>query len=173
MRFKLPKSVLALALALTAAMQPATVLARSGEPGGGVLRPLTSTCLQESAMRHGVLVLEMLMLLYSEQGTTGKNTGNTNSTYDIGLFQINSIHLDEIARTFGFTETRLRNDGCANAEVAAWHLNRVAPAERLARVQSEDEYFSVLANYHSFTPRYNARYAGMLKNAFYKLQGSR
>lgn len=164
---------LALTVGLFASLLPHTSFGTPNQPQKAGLVPLTSHCLQQSALRHGVLALELLMILYSEQGTTGENTGNTNDTYDIGLFQINSIHLGEIARTFGFSEARLRNDGCANAEVAAWHLNRVAPAGKLAQVQSEDEYFSILANYHSFTPRHNARYAGMLKNAFYKLQGSR
>lgn len=153
-----------------ALLLPSTAPAYQYHYREGELAPLTSACLQDAALRHGVLVLEMLMILYSEQGSSGKNTSNTNNTYDVGLFQINSIHLENVRRTFGFSETQLRNDGCANAEVAAWLLSKAAPAHRLAQAQTEDEYFSILARYHSVTPKHNARYAKLLRNAFYKLQ---
>lgn len=137
---------------------------------GDTFKPMTAQCLAQSAQRHGVLPIELLMILYVERGATGYSTPNTNRTYDIGLFQINSIHLERL-KSFGYTEQQLRNDGCLNVEFAAWYLSQVAPMHLLAQAQSEDEYFSILANYHSRTPKYNKRYAEMLKQAFYKIQG--
>lgn len=144
-----------------------TAVAVAEEP----LRPLTAACLAESAKRHGVMQMELLMIMHVERGTSGQTSGNSNKSYDIGLFQINSIHLKELAG-YGISEAQLRNDGCLNAEVAAWHLSKVAPAEKLAQARSEDEYFSLLANYHSVTPKYNKRYSELLKRAFYSIQGA-
>lgn len=155
--------------AAAGALALAGLLATSTAHAGEQLKPLTAQCLAESAERHGVMQMELLMILHVERGTSGQTTGNSNKTYDIGLFQINSIHLKELAG-YGITESMLKNDGCLNAEVAAWHLARVAPAEKLAQAKSEDEYLSLLANYHSVTPKYNRIYSGLLKNAFNAMQ---
>lgn len=138
----------------------------------GYRRPMSAQCFAEAAARHGVLQMELLMILYVERGTLGQTTGNDNKTYDIGMFQINSIHLPKL-REFGYSEAQLLNDGCLNVEFAAWHLSQVAPAERLAQARTEEEYFSILANYHSVTPKYNQIYAQRLKSAFNRIQGGR
>lgn len=135
------------------------------------VKPLTAACLVDAARQHGVMPMELLAILYVERGSVGQDTQNTNKTYDISLFQINSIHIKKL-KQYGISEAELRNDGCLSAYVAAWHLASVAPAHKLARVESEAEYFSILANYHSVTPKYNQRYAKLLEKAFKALTAS-
>ena len=128
--------------------------------------PLTQECLASVASEYDIHPDILLAILFVEGGTVGENSrANANGSYDIGLFQINSIHLNKL-KGYGITEDQLRNDGCVNARVAAWHLATVVSSSELSAASSEDEYLSTLARYHSFTPQYNAIYAKRLKTAF-------
>lgn len=128
--------------------------------------PLTSECLVEISKEYDVHPDVMLAIMFVEGGTVGQNSkSNQNGSYDIGLFQINSIHLKQL-KQYGISEAQLRNDGCTNARVAAWHLARVVPQGSLASIDNESDYLSALARYHSFTPEFNAVYAKRLKKAF-------
>ncbi|KKN80598.1 hypothetical protein LCGC14_0328170 [marine sediment metagenome] len=143
--------------------------AQADEP----ITPLSYQCLQDVSQRYGIHTDVLFAILMVEGGTVGKdNAGNTNGTYDIGPFQINSMHLPEI-RTKGITESQLRNNGCTNANVAAWILQRSVMNERvLSGINDEDSYLKALARYHSATPVHNERYAGLLRNAFSRLYAS-
>jgi soluble lytic murein transglycosylase-like protein len=139
---------------------------------GEAIKPLTSECLSGIAKEYDIHPDIMLAILHVEGGTVGKNSApNHNGTYDIGLFQINSMHLGKL-KQYGITETQLRNDGCVNARVAAWHLSTVVPQGSLSNLDDEQTYLSALARYHSFTPKYNAIYASRLKRAFNYLYAS-
>jgi len=130
--------------------------------------PLSVDCLQQVSATYGVHLDVLLAILIVEGGTVGQNNrGNTDLSYDIGPFQINSIHLPELRR-MGITEEQLRNNGCVNASVAAWHLRRVV-APVAGGVITQDDYLRALARYHSATPVHNERYAGLLRNAFGRL----
>lgn len=130
------------------------------------IRPLTAECLQGAAQRHGVHTDVLLAILMVEGGTVGKNSrGNNNGSYDIGPFQINSIHRGTLKR-MGVSEEALRNNGCLNAEVAAWHIRRTLSPEVLSRVHDEDSYLRAIARYHSVTPAKNRIYADKLREAF-------
>lgn len=144
--------VIVLCLSITSLSQAAT--------------PLTNECLVQISKEYQVHPDIMLAILFVEGGTVGENSrANQNGSYDIGLFQINSMHLSTLKK-FGITEEQLRNDGCTNARVAAWHLSSVVPKASLAKADDEDAYLSALARYHSVTPKFNAIYAKQLKKAF-------
>jgi hypothetical protein len=136
------------------------------------VRPLTAQCLKETGQSYGIHTDVLLAFLYVEGGTVGQNSkSNSNGTYDIGLFQINSMHRKAIA-ALGISEDRLRNDGCVNAKVAAWHLKNTLTPEVLAGIHNEDDYLHALALYHSATPKYNQIYAEKLRRAFQRIYAS-
>lgn len=129
-------------------------------------KPLTSSCLKSVAENYQIHPDVLLALLLVEGGTVGENSrANVNGSYDIGLFQINSIHRPALA-ALGVTEEQLRNDGCLNAAVAGWHLRRVLTPEVMANVTDDESYLRAIALYHSATPRFNEIYAGKLRTAF-------
>ena len=82
---------------------------------------------------------------------------NTNGTVDMGMAQINSIHLPELAR-HGIQSQHLF-DPCVASYVAAWMLRKNIDRHGLT-------WFGVAA-YHSLTPEHNQRYQGLLMKALY------
>ena len=82
---------------------------------------------------------------------------NANGTVDMGMAQINSIHLPELAR-HGIQSQHLF-DPCVASYVAAWLLRKNIDRHGLT-------WFGVAA-YHSLTPEHNQRYQGLLMNALY------
>ena len=82
---------------------------------------------------------------------------NTNGTVDMGMAQINSIHLPELAR-HGIQSQHLF-DPCVASYVAAWLLRRNIDRHGLT-------WFGVAA-YHSLTPEHNQRYQGLLMKVLY------
>ena len=147
------------------------VLAMASPASANQARPLTSECVVGAASQHGVHVDILLAILMVEGGRVGHNSrANKNGSYDIGPFQINSIHLGDLSG-LGVSEAALRNDGCVNAQVAAWHLRRVLTPEVLATVQDGDSYLSAIARYHSVNQPYNRIYAEKLRKALERLNG--
>ena len=82
---------------------------------------------------------------------------NTNGTVDMGMAQINSIHLPELAR-HGIQSQHLF-DPCVASYVAAWLLRRNIDRHGLT--------WHGVAAYHSLTPEHNLRYQGLLMKVLY------
>ena len=113
------------------------------------------SCLQSAAEFHGVNPHLLLAVLQVESGLNPSAVGkNTNGTVDIGIGQINSMHLPELQR-YGVTEKHLL-DGCKGAYVSAWFLKR--------NLERHGYTWFGAAAYHSTTPVHNTRYQGLLKN---------
>ena len=79
---------------------------------------------------------------------------NSNGTSDIGIGQINSIHLKELA-TFGIEPQHLM-DACIGTYVAAWHLKK--------GMMAKGNTWQAIASYHSSNPYLNHRYQVLLNN---------
>lgn len=136
------------------------------------ISPVTAQCLVDVSNQSGIHTDVLLAILMVEGGTVGKdNNGNTNGTYDIGPFQINSMHLPRL-KHMGISETKLRNNGCVNATVAAVILRESIPDNVMASIKTPEDYLRAIARYHSKTPKYNERYAKLLHTAFERLYAS-
>lgn len=115
----------------------------------------SASCLQSAAEFHGVNPHLLLAVLQVESGLNPRAVGkNTNGTVDLGIGQINSMHLPELQR-YGVTEKHLL-DGCKGAYVSAWFLKR--------GLERHGYTWFGAAAYHSVTPVHNLRYQGLLKN---------
>lgn len=83
-------------------------------------KPAWAYCWEEAASRYD-LEPELLQAIASvESGSRAQamNYSNRNGTRDIGLMQINSIHLPRLLKQ-GITEERLLNEPCLSVEVGA------------------------------------------------------
>ena len=118
-------------------------------------QPNPIECLQAAAQYHGVHPYLLLAVLSVESGLNPKAVGkNTNGTYDLGLGQINSMHLPELRR-HGVHAQHLM-EPCKATYVTAWYLRK--GLDRHGR-----NWFGA-ASYHSTTPVHNARYQRLLRN---------
>jgi soluble lytic murein transglycosylase-like protein len=86
--------------------------------------PATASCWGAAAQRHGVAA-ELLVAVARTESNLNANAVNRShlqrtGSYDIGLMQINSRHLPQLARR-GIQEADLF-DACVNLQVGAWLL---------------------------------------------------
>jgi hypothetical protein len=134
---KLPHSS-SLAIALALAMLPPFVRA---------------DCIDDAAARHHVNAVVLRAIGWHESRLQPWALGhNANGSVDLGAFQINSIHLSELAR-HGVDRTSLA-DGCVSAEVAAWHYRR--------QVEQQGDTWLAVGAYHSHTVARAAWYANRI-----------
>ncbi|WP_208456190.1 conjugal transfer protein TrbN [Burkholderia sp. BCC0044] len=146
---------------------------RSGASVGGLLFALTFpvwtthaadmpteriTCSIAAAVRYQIPVNAMLAVAEQEGGRPGLRMRNANGTYDVGAMQMNTAYLKELKR-FGIEERDVAGPGCYPYHLAAWRLRRHVLDDR-------GDIWTRIANYHSRTPVYNARYrAAIIKRA--------
>lgn len=79
-------------------------------------------CWHEAAARYALPVALLVAIAEQESGFNPKaiNSANRNGTRDLGLMQINSMHLPRLAR-YGIREQDLF-EPCTNVHVGAWVL---------------------------------------------------
>lgn len=77
-------------------------------------------CWQEASERYAVPIDLLYAVARVETGNRGNivSKRNANGTYDIGLMQINSMHLPRLKR-MGITQQMLLQDPCLNLNVGA------------------------------------------------------
>jgi hypothetical protein len=110
-------------------------------------------CIDDAAAHHQVNALVLRAIGWHESHLDPAAVGhNANGTVDIGAFQINSVHLPDLAR-YGVT-SRLLTDGCVSAYVAAWHYRR--------QMDRFGNTWSAIGAYHSHTPSRAAWYANRI-----------
>lgn len=90
----------------------------------------------------------LLSIAQVEGGRVGTISMNTNGTADLGPMQINTIWINDIARSTGqptrMVQYRLINDGCYNVGIGAWILQK--------NILRTGNAWVGAAHYHSRTP---------------------
>ena len=106
-------------------------------------------CIAGAAQFHRVdpQLLKAILMVESKLNPRALNQ-NANGTRDIGVAQVNTIHLPTLEK-HGIGEKELQ-DGCVNVYVGAWLLSK-----QIARHGMN--WFGIAA-YHSTTPSKNAHY---------------
>jgi soluble lytic murein transglycosylase-like protein len=116
---------------------------------GFLMADAKATCYKQAADSYKVnaRVLKAIALTESGENPLAVAT-NTNKTEDIGLMQINSIHLPGlVSRGIGKKELL---DGCTNVKVAAQLLRE--------KMDKWGNGWRAIGAYHSETPHLNAKY---------------
>jgi len=134
-------------------MSPSRVRVASALLALVLVEPARADCVDDAAAHHQVNALVLRAIGWHESRLDPAAVGhNANGSIDIGAFQINSIHLPDLAR-YGVTD-RLLADGCVSAYVAAWHYRR--QMDRLGNT------WDAVGAYHSRTPSRAAWYANRI-----------
>lgn len=107
-------------------------------------------CILEAAQCFQINPLIIKAIIWQESRNRQQVMNrNTNSTVDVGIMQINSVHFKAL-KSLGIDETLLRENSCANIFSGAWVLK-----------QSIERYgytWNGIGNYHSKTPEHHDRY---------------
>lgn len=84
----------------------------------------SNLCFEEASVRYRVNKFILMAIAKTESGFNPKAVNlNKGGTRDIGIMQINSVHLPELLK-FGITENRLFSEPCTNIHVGAWILSK-------------------------------------------------
>lgn len=112
-------------------------------------------CIQGAAKQQRIhpAVLRAVLSVESRLDPFARNV-NANGSVDLGIGQINSVHLPELSR-MGIQEKHLL-DPCIGPYVAAWHLAR--------QLRRYGENWWGVGAYHSTTPQHNQRYQVLVYN---------
>jgi len=117
-------------------------------------RPLTVDCVAKAALEYGVPLAALMGILAAEGGKEGEAKQNSNGSWDLGPFQVNTCNLNTLAAQ-GFSPEAILTDGCVNARAAAWILRR-----EYART---GDLWTAIGAYHSRTPHFHAAYIANVK----------
>lgn len=111
--------------------------------------PAAADCIDDAARYQGVHPHVLRAIAYHESRMKPETVNhNKNSTRDIGLMGINTVHGGELSR-YGIGPDRLF-DPCVNAYVGAWLLRR--------KVDKYGATWKAVAAYHSETPEIGEAY---------------
>ncbi|MCT4575013.1 MAG: lytic transglycosylase domain-containing protein [Alphaproteobacteria bacterium] len=126
-----------------------------------VASQLIMSCIISSAAAYNIPSSAIYAIMEAEGGKTGQLSKNSNGSYDLGLMQINTLWLPELAKHWGITETEaayvLVNDTCANINVASWILKKKINEANGSMIKG-------ISYYHSRTPKHGIKYAKRILN---------
>lgn len=107
-------------------------------------------CSLAASLAYDVPTNLLLAVAEKEAGKPGQWVRNENGTYDGGSLQFNTAYLRELSR-FGISARDVAAPGCYPYLLAAWRIR--------AHLRNDaGDLWTRAANYHSRTPRHNARY---------------
>jgi hypothetical protein len=116
-------------------------------------QPASADCFDDAATYHHVNadVLRAIAWEESHNRPDARHT-NTDGSIDYGLMQINSVHLETLAR-FGIGTADLMVP-CKSLYIAAWHLQR--------QMAKYGNTWAAIGAYHSATPALRDAYAARI-----------
>ena len=124
-------------------------------------RALSWECVVEAADVYSLPLAALVGILATEGGKTGEALSNTNGTWDLGGFQVNTCHVNELQQA-GFSPEAVLRDGCVNAHAAAWILRKEYDRTR--------NIWDAVGAYHSRTPKYRDAYIARVKEHLARLE---
>lgn len=125
------------------------------------LRPLTAACVLDAARVNGMPPAALFGVLATEGGKTGEALSNKNGTWDMGPFQVNTVHLNELA-AMGISPDAVLRDGRVNAYAAAWLLRK--------EYRRTGDLWQAIGAYHSRTPQRRDAYIRRVKSNLERLR---
>ena len=125
------------------------------------LHPLTADCVLDAARVSGMPVAALFAILATEGGRMGEALSKKNGTWDLGGFQINTVHLKDLA-AMGISPDAVLRDGRVNAHAAAWLLRK--------EYRRTGNLWQAIGAYHSRTPHRRDAYIRRVQANLKKLR---
>ena len=112
-------------------------------------------CLGWAASNYQVPVDALMGIMRVEGGHSGQAIADRNGTYDLGVMQINTLWVPQLARLwhvdYATAYRAVRDNGCENVYVGAWVLKQ--------KIAQTGTIYNGIADYHSATPSRGMPYA--------------
>lgn len=119
-------------------------------------------CINYSAKYFNVHPYIIKSIVVVEGGKNGTMSRNSNGTYDMGIMQINTIHLPEIKKKYpSLTWRDVAYKPCVNIGIGTSILR-----DRLNELKPGQDIWRGVGNYHSKTPKYRDRYLNKIYKAY-------
>ncbi|EKN6178775.1 lytic transglycosylase domain-containing protein [Yersinia enterocolitica] len=112
-------------------------------------------CIHQSAKRYQLPEELIIAVIRTEGGKNGVINYNKNGSVDLGIMQINDIHLARLKK-YGIRYNDVLNNTCTNIEVGTWILRQQFGAKVDYRIP--DTWWKAVGNYHSKTAKFNSAY---------------
>ena len=125
--------------------------------------PLTASCVVAAAHASDLPLAALIGILATENGRTGEALQNDNGTWDMGPFQVNTTHVNELAE-MGIAPEAVLQNGCTNAYAAAWLLRK--------EYNRTGNIWQAIGAYHSRTPHRRDAYIAQVKTNLARLSRS-
>jgi len=107
-------------------------------------------CSVTAAIKYEIPANILLAIAEKEGGKPGQWVSNSNGTHDIGSMQFNTAYLVDL-EPHGITAEDVAQAGCYPYDLAAWRVRQHIKNDK-------GDIWTKAANYHSRTPKYNAKY---------------
>lgn len=112
-------------------------------------------CSIQAANHYHIPANALLAVAEQEGGRPGQWVRNTNGTFDVGVLQFNTAYLKTLQQ-YGITADHVAQSGCFPYYLAAWRIKRHITMDKTG------DFWTKVANYHSYTPQHNAKYRGKI-----------
>lgn len=122
--------------------------------------PLTAACIVDAARASGLPLAALVGILAAENGRPGEALRNDNGTWDMGPYQVNTTHVNELA-AMGIEPESVLRDGCVNVHAAAWLLRR--------EYDRTGDLWQAIGLYHSRTPHRRDAYIARVRSHLARL----
>ncbi|EPG9766459.1 conjugal transfer protein TrbN [Escherichia coli] len=107
-----------------------------------------------AAVKYELPANLVLAVAAQENGKPGQWVKNRNGTSDVGPLQFNTSYLQSLKK-YGITASDVEKPGCYPYDLAAWRI-------RGHVLNDSGDLWTRVANYHSRTPYYNAKYRKLI-----------
>lgn len=128
-------------------------------------------CIQKASQEYSVPAPVIGAVYLTEKGKVGQAKPNYRNkdgytyvhSYDLGLMQINTIHLDTFSRTYGVDKGTvahyLKNDACFNINMGTYLLRK--------HIDKQENIWGGVAAYHSTTPSKAQAYLKKIREHYF------
>jgi hypothetical protein len=121
-------------------------------------------CVNQSSKSYSLTPVMLKTIIAVEGGKVGTVSPNSNGSYDLGVMQVNTLHLPDIKSNLGYDWKDLVFDPCKNIQAGSWILS-----QRLSEVPGKP--WLAVGNYHSKTPELRTKYLRKIAEAYTTLSG--
>ena len=126
---------------------------------------IVNACVNHAARHFRIHPAVIHAIIDVEGGKIGTMSKNTNGTYDMGIMQINTIHLPDIYAAYPTVSSweHVAYQPCTNIAIGTWILSK--------KIKGAPDLWTGVGHYHSKTKKYKKAYLKKIYKAYKRIIG--